>query len=436
MTRRVDGCPVQAVRGHRLSAQVPPMRIGAASASESLRCRGDAIGLHKHSSAMPGSKQTTVADALLALGLNEARWQAVLNSAQDAIISIDHQGTITLFNRAAEAIFGYRADEVVGRNVTLLMPSPYRDEHAEYVARYERTGAPKAIGRIRDVQALRKTGEVFPIELSVSEARVGDDRIYTAIVRDVGERVRTQAQLHELQHEARQRERLADLGAITAQVVHDLGNPLAAMSMQMQLLARRLRRGAGMDELMPVLENVQSSIGRLDGIIQEFTSFAREQRLELSDIRVPELLRGLRDLWFPLATSRAIDLVLDVPSEPMRVRGDQQKLSRVIENLVKNAIEAIDRGPGSVTILALPIPASDKLRISIADTGPGVAPTLDVFALFETTKAGGTGLGLAIAKQIVTAHGGNIRFEPRTPRGTVFNVDLPIGGPVSKPLRQ
>ena len=145
---------------------------------------------------MAPPQPTSVADALLTLGLHEARWQAVLDSAQDAIISIDHHGTVTLFNRAAERVFGYRADEVLGRNVVMLMPAPYRDEHAEYVARYERTGTAHAIGRIRDVQALRKNGEVFPIELSVSEASSGDARIYTAIIRDVSERVRTEAQLH------------------------------------------------------------------------------------------------------------------------------------------------------------------------------------------------------------------------------------------------
>ena len=370
-----------------------------------------------------------VADALLTLGLHEARWQAVLDSAQDAIISIDQHGTVTLFNRGAERMFGYSADEVIGRNLIMLMPAPYCDEHAEYVARYERTGAAQAIGRIRDVHALRKNGEVFPIELSVSEARYGDDRIYTAIIRDVSERACIQAELHELQQLSRQRERLADIGAITAQVVHDLGNPLAAISMQAQLLLRRLEKGVGTAQLLPTAQCVLRGIHRLDSIIQELSSFAREQRLDLKEVTVPDLLRSLRDLWFPLATNREIDLVLELPADGMSLRADGQKLSRVIENLLKNAIEAIDHGPGSVTILAAPLPFSEKIRISVADTGPGIPPNIDVFGLFETTKTQGTGLGLAIARQIVIAHGGNIQFEARTPHGTVFYVDLPAHGP-------
>src|SRR5690606_13384636 len=125
------------------------------------------------------------AAAFRTLQLHELRWQAILDTARDAIICIDEASTVTLFNRAAEVIFGYSADEVLGRNVRMLMPEPYRDQHEGYIAAYRATGVPKAIGRIREVQARRKSGEVFPIELSVSEARVDDQVIYSAIIRDV-----------------------------------------------------------------------------------------------------------------------------------------------------------------------------------------------------------------------------------------------------------
>lgn len=379
---------------------------------------------------MPPSKQGGVGDALQTLGLSQARWQAVLDSAQDAIVSIDQHGTVTLFNRAAERIFGYPAEEVVDRNVTMLMPAPYRDEHAEYVARYELTGTAKAIGRVRDVHALRKSGEVFPIELSVSEARFGDEVLYSAIIRDVTERRRAHAELIEYQRRAQQHERLADVGAITTKVVHDIGNPLAAISMQAQLLVRRLRKGlVAIDDLLPVAERVLSAVQRLDIVIREFTDFAREQRLNVTDIILPDMLGDLRNLWIPLASSRDIDLVVDLPARCPPLRADEQKLRRVIENLIKNAIEAIDQGPGRVSILAGGISADGKIRLSIADTGPGIEESIDVFRLFETTKPGGTGLGLAIAKQIVIAHGGTIHYESRAPHGTVFHLDFPIRGP-------
>ncbi|MGH7820578.1 MAG: PAS domain-containing protein, partial [Candidatus Binatia bacterium] len=123
------------------------------------------------------------------LDLTEARWKAILETARDGIISIDRTGRITLFNRAAEDIFGYGAAEAIGRNVSMLMPAPYREEHDRYIRSYEATGVPKAIGRIRDVEGRRKTGEVFPVELSVSEAHLeGGGVVYMAILRDVSER--------------------------------------------------------------------------------------------------------------------------------------------------------------------------------------------------------------------------------------------------------
>ncbi len=152
---------------------------------------------------------STAAGALRLLEIESRRWQSVLDTAQDAIISIDPHGRITLFNRAAEEIFGYRADEVLQQNVTLLMPSPYREQHDQFLRNYQATGEAKAIGRIRHVEARRKSGETFPIELSVSEARVGDTVLYSAIIRDVSERARMEAALRE---RMRQQEAVAELG--------------------------------------------------------------------------------------------------------------------------------------------------------------------------------------------------------------------------------
>jgi len=128
---------------------------------------------------------------------SEARWQAILETARDAIISIDATGMITLFNPMAREIFGYSADEAIGRDVSFLMPSPYREKHAGYIREYQETGVARAIGRIREVEGQRKNGEVFPIQLSVGEAAVGDELLYTAIIRDVTKEKRAEDQLRE-----------------------------------------------------------------------------------------------------------------------------------------------------------------------------------------------------------------------------------------------
>jgi len=373
--------------------------------------------------------RSIVADALRTLELSEARWQAVLDTARDAIISIDTQGRVTLFNQAAEGIFGYAAAEVIGANVAMLMPPPYRDEHDGYLRSYRETGVPKAIGQIRQVEARRKDGEVFPIELSVSEARVGDEVIYSAIVRDVTERRRAEAQLLELQRLANERERLADIGAITAKIVHDLGNPLAGLSMQGQLLLRRLRKSK-VDPIEPLsepAERILATVRDLNMLVGEFMDFAREQRLDVRRILLPRFLQELVDLWQPVAAARKIRVVLD-SVEADQIRGDAAQLKRVFDNLLKNAIEAIDRGPGSVRVLVR-THEKGRVRISVEDNGPGFPPSIERFRLFQTTKPKGTGLGLAVVRQIVLAHGGQVDLGTLQPHGTVFHVDLPCEGP-------
>jgi two-component system sensor kinase FixL len=374
--------------------------------------------------------RTTVAEALHTLELNERRWQAVLDTAPDAIISIDEDGRITLFNQTAQAIFGYTAEEVIGSNVSILMPPPYRDEHDQYLANYRQTGVPQAIGRIREVEARRKNGEVFPIELAISEARVTGEAIYTAIIRDVSDRRRAQAELHHLQLLAGQRERMADVGAITAKVVHDLGNPLAGLSMQAQLVMRRASRGDTVpsESIRQPIEQILSTVRRLDALVKEFMEFARDQQLNLRAIKLPQLLQDIINLWQPVAAERDISMTLEaVESED--IRADETHLKRVLDNLIKNAIEAIDRGPGRID---LSVSAThETVRISVEDTGPGFPTSIEGFRLFETTKPNGTGLGLAVARQIVTAHGGEIGFASVAPHGTVFHIDLPRHGPAS-----
>ncbi len=368
----------------------------------------------------------TSAAALRMLQLSELRWQAILDTARDAIICIDEAANVSLFNRAAEAIFGYAASEVLGRNVRMLMPEPYRGEHDGYIATYRATGVPQAIGRIREVQAQRKSGETFPIELSVSEARVADQVIYSAIIRDMSDRRAMEVELEAARRLAEQRERLADIGAITARIVHDLGNPLAGLSMQAQLIQRRVSRNPERPsrDLAAPAERIVSEVRRLDGLIKDFLDFARQQRLDLRAVELPPLLQRVVDLWQPVAATRDIAIGLEVAPDVPSLTADEDKLRRVLDNLVKNAVEAIEAGPGRVDVQVGRM-AGDRVRIAVSDTGPGVPESVEVFRLFETTKREGSGLGLPIAKQIVVAHGGHIGFERREPTGTTFYVDLP-----------
>jgi PAS domain S-box-containing protein len=247
---------------------------------------------------------------------------------------------------------------------------------------------------------------------------------------DITEQRRTAAQLRELERLGRQRERLADIGAITAQIVHDLGNPLAGLSMQAQLALHRARR----DERQPVsvvlqpLERLVAEVRRLDERIKEFMEFSHEQRLELKRIDLGILLREVVDIWQLVAAERGISLSVEMPDGGPSLTADDEKLRRVFDNLVKNAIEAIDRGPGYVAI-QITEPTPEAVSITVSDTGPGMPETVQAFRLFETTKVNGSGLGLAVVKQIVLAHRGTIEFSRRAPHGTVFRIELPRSGP-------
>ena len=152
--------------------------------------------------------------------------------------------------------------------------------------------------------------------------------------------------------------------------------------------------------------------------------------MDLKDISLREFLRDLVETWQPTAAQRAITLALALDDEGVSLRGDADKLRRVFDNLVKNAVEATEHGPGRIRI-HVTVPTIEKVRISVEDTASGIADTVQVFHLFETTKANGTGLGLGVARQIVLAHGGHIEFQPVRPYGTVFHIELPKRGPIT-----
>lgn len=362
-----------------------------------------------------------------ALRESEAYTRAVLESAVDGMITIDDSGVIETFNHAAEEIFGYPAAAAIGRNVAMLMPQPYAAEHDGYIRRYLDTGEKRVIGIGREVVGRRSDGTEFPLDLAISEVRVRGARRFLGIVRDITARKRVEAELREAQEGAATSARLADIGAITAQIVHDIGNPVAGVVMQTNAILRSLDRvpPPPPETLRRQLERVLTTARTLDHLVKSFLDFSREQRLALALTDVAELLRELAAAWQPFAAQRGVDLHLALAGGLPPILADADKLRRVLENLLKNAVEAIDQGPGSVTLRAEAL-AEGGVRLSVEDTGPGMPEGIDPFRLFETTKAAGTGLGLPIVSQIVQAHRGRITHRPNRPRGTVFSVELPL----------
>ena len=357
---------------------------------------------------------------------SEGRNRAIVESVLDGIIVIDEHGVIESLNSAAEGMFGYARHELIGQNVRVLMPSPHREEHDGHLARYLRTGERRIIGIGREIVGRRKDGTTFPLHLSVTEVRLGDRRVFTSLIQNLTERKRAEARLREIERRGSQRQRLADIGAITAKIVHDLGNPIGGLSMHLQRLARLLKRDptTPLSEVAESIDRIEAIVKRLDGLVRNFMNFAREQRLDLKAFAVRPVLDDVVGQWQPLAAAHGIALRVEGNEGSAKVRGDVEKLRRVVENLVKNAIEAVGDGPGEI-VIRLAFPKEGKVQITVDDSGPGVPEEIELFQLFETTKSEGSGFGLAIARQLVVAHGGTLEYERKEPHGARFSIELP-----------
>jgi PAS domain S-box-containing protein len=343
---------------------------------------------------------------------SEARWQAVIASAVDGIVVIDQHGRIESFNPAAERLFGYSEGEVVGQNVNMLMPSPYREEHDTYLARYLATGTKKIIGLGREVQGLRRDGTTFPLHLSVGELQVKGERRFTGILHDLSART-------EIERQLREQTSLARLGEMAAVVAHEVKNPLAGIRGAVQIIAGRLpadstdRRVAG---------EIVARIDALSDLMKDLLLFAKppKPRPRPTDLRrlvatTAELLREDPSLQ---------DVTIHIEGQAPPAMADASLLQIVFGNLLINGAQAM-QGRGNIHIAVGDTQAAS--RVAITDQGPGIPPDLrdKVFTPFFTTKSQGSGLGLPTCRRLVEAHGGTITVECPPGGGTTVTVSLP-----------
>ena len=265
--------------------------------------------------------------------------QGLIQTTQDAVISIDRQGRIVRFNPSAERMFGYSQAEIIGRKLTLLMPEPYAREHDGYIERYERTGEARAIGRIRTVEAKRKTGELFPIELSVTKVRTEAEIRYSAFIRDISEKVQLQERLLEREH-------LAAIGTTAAAFAHEVGNPLNSMSLTAQILERRLvkRSEPAEENILTPLRTLMGEIHRLSLLLDEFRTLARPLVLQCKLVQLAELVSEVLTAEAPGFAAAGVQLTQRLPPDLPLVSVDSEKLKRAVLNVCKNAREAMPQG--------------------------------------------------------------------------------------------
>jgi PAS domain S-box-containing protein len=364
-------------------------------------------------------------------------FEAIIAIAADAIISIDDEHRIALFNNGAQEIFGYTPGEVLGKNLDMLLPERFRRFHGEHVRRFAASDSTaRRMGERREIFGLRKSGAEFPAEASISKIDVGGKWMFTVVLRDVTARKQAEeekAALLDAERQARlnaeKASRLRDevLGAVS----HDLRNPLSVISMCAQALEADL--GASDPRALELAATMKDAAGWMQRLIRDLLDVASIDAGVLSVQRKPSdliitIVRAMEAFEAPAAEHR-ITLLTEVPEQLPPVSADVDRLLQVLSNLLGNAIK-FTQPDGRVTVSAST--ADQEIMVSVADTGVGI-PADELHLVFDrfwhaqkTSHVRGTGLGLAIAQGIIEAHGGRIWVESAPGSGSTFSFTLPI----------
>ena len=366
--------------------------------------------------------------ARAAVSEREAHLQSVLDTVPDAMIVIDTRGIMQSFSATAERLFGYKAEEAIGRNVNILMPAPYHGQHDGYLARYMSTGERRIIGKGRVVVGQRKDGSTFPMELAVGEARTGGSRIFTGFVRDLTERQDAQERLQELQSELIHMGRFTALGEMASALAHELNQPLTAAASYLNG-ARRLLDGGRPEDIPMARGAIESAAaqtlraGQVIRRLREFVSRGESDR-QVEDAR--RLIEEASALALVGAKEAGIRVSFEFGSPVRFVLADKVQVQQVLLNLVRNAIEAMQAMEKRELTISTRLQDLETVQIAIADTGPGIAPEIagQLFQPFVTSKRTGMGVGLSISRTIIEAHGGRLWAEANPGGGTVFRLTL------------
>ena len=367
--------------------------------------------------------------AELAQRESELRLRSILDTVPDAIVVIDAQGAIQSFSPAAERLFGYDSAEVIGHNVNILIPAPYREAHDSYIERYLRTGEHRIIGIGRVVTGRRKDGETFPMELQVGEFAFAGGRYFTGFVRDLTERQEAERRIQDLQAELLHASRLSVMGQMASTMAHELNQPLTAVTNYLEAGRQLLATGRGPERINEMMEKAIAQAQRAGDVIRRLRGFVGKGETERSIQSLNQLVEEALALALVGVRQRGVRASLELDHTLPPVLVDQVQIQQVVLNLVRNAVEAMEQVERRELMVGTrTIPQQGMAEVIVADAGPGIAPELSdrLFQPFVTTKATGMGLGLSICREIVEAHHGRLTTAPASSGGTVFRVALPI----------
>jgi two-component system sensor kinase FixL len=355
---------------------------------------------------------TEYRDLIRKVQASENKFKAILDTASEAIISLDEDLKVVLFNNAARRMFGYSGHEVLGKDLSILIPSQYGDDYS-YVMGFLETGEPTDTGKNLSLSALRKSGEEFPIEIGLSRYEMEGRPTFTATIRDVS----TQKQLEK---KLLQSERLAAVGETVAHVVHEIRNPLMIIGGFSHQIRAKLTDEKDIQKVDMTLDEV----GRLEKLVADLGDFTKVYNLVKRPADINSVIKDVLKIMAEIYSPDKYCFETDLSPDLQEISCDPDKLKQVFINIIANGIEAMEDG-GKIRISTSGL--HDGVEIRVTDRGSGISEKdlLRIFEPFYTTRVTGSGLGLSISYKVVEAHKGEIWADSMPGKGTTFFVWLP-----------
>jgi len=363
---------------------------------------------------------------------SDVLFRTVVSTAVDGIVVIDAKGCVLLYNEACARLFGYEADEVIGQNVRMLMPEPFREQHDGYLHRYIATGEARIIGIGREVMGLREDGSTFPMYLSVGEGWLEGQRIFLGILHDLTERKAHQRRLQELQNDLLHAMRLTAMGQLASALAHELNQPLTA-SLNYLSAARRGLQAIGEPAATrtgELLDKAAAQTARAGQIIRRLREFIEKKEPNRAFEDLNASIYEAIALGLVGVDEGEVEIIVKLARDLPPVFFDKIHVQQVMINLMRNAVEAMQGSERHQLTVTSFQPVPEMVEVIVADTGPGVNEDIrrSLFQPFTTTKEKGLGMGLAICRGIIESHGGRLWTEHNPGGGAQFRFRLPVRG--------
>jgi len=356
---------------------------------------------------------------------SEAQAKAIVETANDAIITIDDRGIISSANPSTEQIFGYQVSEMVGENISMLMPEPDKSQHDGYLKHHIDTGDKRIIGTGREVVGQHKNGTTIPAFLTVSRVTLGDKIIFCGVLHDLSKEKDNQKQLI-------QAGKLASLGTLTTGIAHELRQPLAVIQLTSENTLALIEEGETLtwQEVSDTFQQVVNNCDRMNRIVNHLRSFARDDDTQVMEaISLVDVLNSSFTLLDAQLHSHGIEVTTHIAEALPAIRGNAHQLEQILINLLTNSRDAlteIEEPAININIQQ----SGATITLTLADNGPGIPLEVQpkIFDPFFTTKeiGKGTGLGLSISHGIISDHNGTLSYSERQGGGAEFTLALPI----------